>query len=282
MKRKRRTASIGLATLLVAGCGGGGIGEDIGNAFGCALSNCKESNTVSTDNVSPRFTVTQQAGVIHVDAWLSQSANLLTTLMPSPGDSLTASDGDAAAVPLRDSTGGQRMRWERDFNDAGAQPRVTINFVRNGTVYPNTVSFPRPIAIAAPTGTLQIRRSAGTVDVALNAPDLPKPPGLAADASCSRSDHSSFTATAIGLSPLADETDPRLFHLSTLRLDDALNQASVSANQNNPLTAPVASCTLKLVWTVTQNGTVDAALNQHGWIIATRSVNQAASYDATR
>jgi len=270
------------ASLLGTACGGGGVAEDIVpnplEGFDCALLNCKESNTVSTDNVSPRFTITQANGRVHVDAWLSQSANLLTTLLPSPGDSLTASDGDAPPVKLRGESG-NRQRWVTDFADANAQPRITVNFVRNGLVYPNVVTMPKPFSITSPVGVLQIRRSTGQFDVQFASDDLQNVT-LTTDASCTRSDHSSFTSKDVLLGPQQDARDPSLFHISTLALDTALNNASVNASQNNPSLSPVASCSLTLNWKILVRGTVAPELNQHGSIVATRTVGQAASYNA--
>lgn len=270
------------ASLLGTACGGGGVAEDIVpnplEGFDCALLNCKESNTVSTDNVSPRFTITQANGKVHVDAWLSQSANVLTTLMPSPGDSLTASDGDAPPVKLRDESN-DRMRWVTDFSNTSAQPRITVNFVRNGQAYPNVVTMPKPFSIVSPAGGLQIRRSTGQLDVKLASDNL-QSVGLAVDANCTRSDRSNFASKGVGLNRQQDTTDASTFHISTLALDKALNDASVAANKNDPLTSPVANCSLTLNWTITVEGTVAPALNQHGWIVATRSVGLAASYDA--
>ncbi|MDY0744881.1 hypothetical protein SNE35_10205 [Paucibacter sp. R3-3] len=265
--------------MLMTGCGGGGdIGEPLLDGYTCALNNCKESNTVSTDNVSPRFTITQVSGKVHVDAWLGQSANLLTTLMPSPGDSLTASDGDVPPVALRDASG-NRLSWVTDFSDASAQPRITVNFVRNGQTYPNVVTMPKPFSIVSPTGVPQIRRSTGQFDVKLASENL-QSVGLAVDANCTRSDRSNFTSKGVGLNRQQDTTDASTFHISTLALDKALNDASVAANKNDPLTSPVASCSLTLNWVITVEGTVAPTLNQHGWIVATRSVGLAASYDA--
>ena len=77
-----------------------------------------------------------------------------------------------------------------------------------------------------------------------------------------------------------DAADGSLFHVSTLALDKALNDAGIAANMNDPLTSPVASCSLTLIWAITVDGTVAPELNRHGWIVATRSVSQVASYDA--
>jgi len=287
---RRRVSGLALSALLplLSACGGGGdplvagvaaaqagseIGEGIGNAINCIIQGCVESNTVSIDNVSTHFTITQTNGVVRVDASLGKSANLFTTLMLSPGDSLSASDGDGPALPLKD-VDGTRTRYAITFPDTGAQPRVTVNFQRGTDVYPNVVTMLAPFTLS-PLGPVALQHSAGGFDLQIQPASMPSPSGTAT-ANCTRQNGNSLQTT-ISLVPLADIHVPGQYRITTQALDAGISAAS--QNQMPPDNSPTASCKLSLVWSISTLGTVSSSLNRHGTIQATRSINQVVNYD---
>ena len=285
---RKRVAALALSLLLSA-CGGGGsplvatvsgvqagneIGEGIGDAVNCIIQGCIESNTVSIDNVSTHFTITQTNGVVRVDASLGKSANLFTTLMLSPGDSLSASDGDGPALTLKD-VDGTRTRYAATFPDSSAQPRITVNFQRGSDVYPNTVTMLSPFSLS-PQGPVSLLHSAGGFDLQIQPASMPSPSGTAT-ASCVRQNGGSLQGS-FGVVPLPDDRVPGQYRVTTKTLDGSLG--TLNQNQMPPDSSPISSCKLALVWTISAQGTVSSSLNRHGVIQATRSINQTLNYDA--
>ncbi len=287
--RKPFAALLLLPLLYLSACGGGGdpllsgvaaaqagqdIGEGIGDAVNCIIQGCVESNTVSIDNVSPHFTITQVNGVVRVDASLGKSANVFTTLRLSPGDTLSASDGDGAALTLKD-VDGTRTRYAITFADSSAQPRITVNFQRGSDVYPNTVTMLAPFTLS-PQGTVSLLHSSGGYDLQIQPASMPSPGGTA-NASCVRQNGSSLQGS-FGIVPLGDIHVPGQYRVTTKTLDGSLS--TLSQNQMPSDTSPISSCKLALVWTLSTQGTVSSSLNRHGTIQATRSANQTVNYDA--
>jgi hypothetical protein len=260
-----------LSTLMLSACGDG-IVDDIVDDLTCAVTNCKQSSSLNVADISPRFKVTQEGGRVRVEGRLGQSANLMTVVQPSGSDHLSASLG-AERRDLKDEDG-KRTSYSVVFVDSSEQPTVSVNFVRGSELHTSTVSFPKPFALVAPTGTPMIARSAGKFLVQMSQPYASQM-ALSVSMACKRADGSSFTSKE---EPLASAPEAGNYRIGTLDLDATLNRASLNANPSSP--SLVQSCELTFHWTLRQTGQVAATLSRHGSIVAERSIKQTASYDA--
>ena len=116
-----------LSTLLLSACGDS-IVDEIVDDLTCAVTNCKPSDTLKVDDISPRFTVTQDNGQVRVQGRLGYSANVITVVQPSGNDHMSASVGNQRR-DLADEDG-KRRSYIVLLADASEQPVVTANFVR--------------------------------------------------------------------------------------------------------------------------------------------------------
>jgi len=278
----RRTSSGAFALTLLSGlalsaCGGSEIQsfiDDIVDDTICGVTNCKESETLKVEDISPRYKVTQDNGLVKIDARLSQSANLITVVRPSGSDRMSASIG-ALRVDLTDISG-RRSDYSAKIADASEEPMVTINFHRGADVYTSTVKMPKPFSVQSPTGTPLIARSSGQFKVQMT--QLPSSNmSLLVAAQCRRADGSSFESKG---EPLGVALDGAAYRISTLDLDLVLNRASKGIDPANPNTSLVQSCDLSFNWTLNNVGSMAPGLNRYGSIVASRSAAQKASYDA--
>jgi hypothetical protein len=264
-----------LSTVFLGACGSGAVddlADEIADALVCGLSNCKQSDSLRLEDISPRYQLTQQNGQVRVDARLGQSANVVTVVQPSGADHLSASIGNQRR-DLADQDG-KRKQYSVLLADASEQPTVSVNFVRGSELHTSTVSFPKPFALVAPTGTPMIARSAGKFLVQMSQP-YANQMALSVSMACKRADGSSFTSKE---DPLAHAPEAGNYRIGTLDLDATLNRASLNANSSSP--SLVQSCELTFQWTLRQSGTLAATLSRHGSIVAERSISQTASYDA--
>ncbi|MBT9492206.1 MAG: hypothetical protein IV107_07605 [Paucibacter sp.] len=262
-----------LSTLLLSACGGS-IVDDIVDDVTCAVTNCKQSDTLSLGDISPRFTVTQENGQVKVEGRLGYSANVVTVVHPSGNDHLSASVGNQRR-DLADEDG-KRTKYSTLLADTSEQPLVTANFVRGSELHGSTVTMPKAFAVVAPTGTPVISRSSGKLLVQMSQPFSDKM-SLSVDMLCKRADGSSFDSKG---EPLASSPEGGSYRISTVELDLALNRASVNYNTQSPNSSLVQTCELSFHWVLRQTGTVASTLNRHSSIVAERRAKVAASYDA--
>jgi hypothetical protein len=262
-----------LSTLLLSACGGS-IVDAIVDDLTCAVTNCKDSATLKVDEISPRFTVTQENGRVKVEGRLGHSANLLTVVHPSGNDHMSASVGNQRR-DLEDEDG-KRTNYSVYLADASEQPIVTANFVRGSELHGSTVTMPKTFSVVAPTGTPMIGRSSGKFLVQLSQP-YTNQMGVSVSMACKRADGSNFDSKNESLSSAPEGNG---YRISTLDLDVALNRASVNFNPNSPNSSLVQTCDLTFQWTVSQTGTVASTLNRHSSIVAERRVKHTATYDA--
>lgn len=262
-----------LSALMLSACGGDSVGEIVDDIV-CVYTNCKMSDSLKVDDISPKFTVTQQNGQVKVAARLGQSANLITVVHLSGSDHLSASIGNQRR-DLQEE-GGKLAKYSVQLADASEQPLVSANFVRGSELHGSTVTMPKPFSVLAPVGVPMIARSSGKFVVQMNQPYSDKM-GLNVDMVCKRSDGSGFDSKDEFLPVLAEGG---AYRLATLELDAALNRASLAYNTQSPNSSPVQTCELSFRWTLRQTGTVASTLNRHSSIVALREVVQAAAYDA--
>ncbi len=262
-----------LSTLLLSACGGS-IVEAIVDDVTCAVTNCKLSDTLKLDDISPKFTVTQENGQVKVEGRLGYSANLLTVVHPSGNDHMSASVGGQRRDLVDED--GKRTNYSVFLADTSEQPIVTANFVRGSELHGSTVTMPKAFSVVAPSGTPMIARSAGKFVVQLSQPYSDRM-GLGVNMACKRADGSSFDSKG---EPLGVASEGSNYRIGTLDLDAALNRASVNFNPNSPNTSPVQTCELTFRWQLSQTGTVASTLNRHAEIVARRIASQNASYDA--
>lgn len=271
--------SCAMALLVLSGCGGGGNpGEDIGNAIGqgvtCAVLNCKESSDLALTDISTRFSVSQNNGVVQVDAGLGQSANVFTTVRPSGSDKLTASSNGQSVV-LTDNSGGMRTSYRGLIADSSAQPVVTVSLQRGADSYPATVTIPSAFSITTPAAVSNLPRTAVKMRVQFSR-SMPGYVSVSLAATCNRTDGSSFSDTT----DMQYKLDPDAYRIDTLDLDAVLNARSQAKNNNNPNTALVSACTVDFTWTNYVTGTVSSSLNKYSSIRGIRSVTHRVNYDA--
>lgn len=279
--RNSRTLQLisAMGVLILSGCGGGGNpGEDIGNAIGqgvsCAFLNCKESSDLALTDISTRFSVSQNNGVVQVSAGLGQSANLLTVVRPSGSDKLVAS-GNGQSVILTDNSSGMRTSYSGQFNDNSAQPVVTVSLQRGADNYPATVTIPSAFSITTPAAVSNLPRSAVKMRVQFSR-SMPGYVYASMSANCNRTDGSSFTDST----DINHKLDPDAYRIDTLDLDAVLNARSQAKNNNNPNTALVSTCTIDFTWTNYVTGTVSSSLNKYSEIRGLRSVTHRVNYDS--
>lgn len=263
--------------MALSACGGSEIKDFVDDFVEdtiCGVTNCKESETLKTEDISPHYKITQDNGLVKIDARLSQSANLITVVRPSGSDRLSASIG-ALRVDLTD-TSGRRSDYSAKIADASEQPMVTVNFHRGAEVYTSTVTMPKPFSVQSPTGTPLITRSSGQFKVQMT--QLPSSKmSLLVAAQCRRADGSSFESKG---EPMGLVLDGAAYRISTLDLDLALNRTSKGADPAAINTSLVQSCDLSFNWAHNEEGSMAPGLNRYGSIVARRSVTHKASYDA--
>ncbi|MCV2367975.1 hypothetical protein [Roseateles oligotrophus] len=262
-----------LSTLLLTACGGS-IVDAIVDDLTCAVTNCKDSATLNVDEISPKFTITQDNGQVKVEGRLGYTANLITVVHPSGNDHMSASVGNQRRDLVDED--GKRTNYSVFLADASEQPIVTANFVRGSELHGSTVTMPKTFSVVAPLGTPLISRSSGKFLVQMSQP-YTNQMGVSVSMVCKRVDGSSFDSKN---EPLRSSPEGNGYRISTLDLDMALNHASVNFNPNSPNASLVQTCELTFQWMLSQTGTVASTLNRHSSIVAERRVKQTASYDA--
>ncbi|RTL36425.1 MAG: hypothetical protein EKK53_23005 [Burkholderiales bacterium] len=283
--RCRVPALVLLVSSLLGGCGGvASIGEDIGNAIGdgliCGLRNCTESSQLNLDEISPRFTATQAAGdnTVVISGSLGKSANLLTTVLMAPEESLQASVDGRADVRMSNPDG-KRWDYTARLATSSTQPVVRVVFTRGGVRHVSEVTLPAAIAVLQPTGNPLLTRSGAALSVRLNqstaATAFPT-----ADGTCSRSDGSSFGLDGTSLVAQAEGNVLGGYRLDPAAVDASLTERSRSLNNNDTRTPAVTRCDMVVTWTQEVLGTTPATMNRHGVMRGRRTAAHALTYDA--
>ena len=156
----------GLLSLLLSGCF---LANDVANAIVnelapvnfntvCIISNCTNSNADVVSDIRTSYVVSQKNGQVTITASIGQTANLLTAVAITGGDSLTATvDGQAATFQSTPDTG---TPYTAMVPDASLQPVVAVNFLRATSVYPSIVTLPPSFAMLTPIGTVNLGKSA--------------------------------------------------------------------------------------------------------------------------
>lgn len=274
-----------LTLLILAGCGGASsIGEEIGGAIGdgvvCGLRNCTESATLNVDEISPRFTATLAAGdgAVVVAGDLGKSANVLTTVLIAPDERLSASVDGGAEVALANPDG-KRLSYAARIAAAGAQPVVRVVFTRGSTRHVSQVTLPAGFTVLQPTGSPLLTRSGAALPVRLSQPTVGTA-SATASGSCSRADGSSFEVKGASLGARAEASVAGGYRLEPAAVDDSLNAASRSANNNDTRTSAVTRCELVATWATQAAGSIAPTMNSHGSLLGLRTASHPLSYDA--
>ncbi|MEO6280795.1 hypothetical protein [Roseateles sp.] len=277
----RRPAALVLFALL-AGCGGAtnDVADPVVDGFICAFRNCTESSTLNVDEISPRFTATQNDSdrTILVEGGLGKSANVFTAVLPAPGERLSASVDGGTEVTMGNPDG-KRLDYSAGLTSASAQPVVRVVFTRAGVPNISEVTMPAGFTVLQPAAGVALARTAGDVDVRLSSTALTT---SMADGTCSRTDGSSFPVKNEILPATIQSSVVGGYRLNGAALDDALNLASRSHNNNIVTTPLVSRCQLTVAWRRTAWGTVAPAMNAHGAIGGYRQALQALTYDGQR
>lgn len=275
-----------LLPVVVASCGGGSgplgdVDDSMSEALNCTFRNCTESTTLRTDEISLRFTAEQGASdsQVKVSGFVSKSANLLTTVLLQPAETLSASVDGGAETALHNPDG-KRLDHEASLPASTAEPRVSLVFTREGVRHVSSAVLPPRFAVAAPTGTPLLARSAGSLTVKL----APAPQGVSAlgasiHGRCSRKDGSHFDVRRRNVVTRANR-EAGIHFIDTLTLDADLNAVSQGANNNVPSTSLVSRCELHVIWTASNAGTPPSTLNRHSIFSASRTAGHAIVYDA--
>jgi hypothetical protein len=280
--RLKSICSMGLAcsfAALLSSCGGGGS-DSIGNTIACAFQNCTNSATISVGDINAYYVVTQGGNDLHVAASLGQTANLLTTVQLSGGDSLAASvDNQSAGLGL---AGGMFASYVADFADGNTQPVVTVDFNRSGTAYASTVTMPPQFSVLAPLPPTGVTRAMGSFTVDLGIAN-DKLLSATLNAQCARLDGTTFSGTGSltygGGNAVSGGT---ALTVDTATLDTDLNSIGQLINSAAPDKSLVANCDVQIVWMLTQNGQVSSSLYKNSRILGETSATQSLHYDAQR
>ena len=108
--------ALGCVASMLAACGGS-PGAEIVEVYDCVLTNCKDSELLSTDALSPHAVIRGEGNVLNISAQLGQSANLLTRVRLTGADRFFAQTS-SQRIELRDSDELARdelMRWLSGF-----------------------------------------------------------------------------------------------------------------------------------------------------------------------
>ncbi|MEJ6004896.1 hypothetical protein WG899_05015 [Paucibacter sp. AS339] len=271
------TALALLSALVLSACGGGTLQEQIDNFIdnsACALSNCKQSDTLRIEDIRPEYKITQDQGIVRVESRLGFGDNPFSIVYRSGSDRLSAAIG-AQRIDLSDDTG-KGIVYVAKLADTTEQPSVAVNFHRGSQVYTSTITMQKPFSVVSPTGVALIARSAGQFKVQMSQ----APAGgmaVMVSAQCVRADGTSFDSKDLGLGTSIDGAS---YRISTLDLDLALNTASKNYNPNSPNSSLVQTCDLSFNWTQRMTGTTATGMHRSGWIESLRSASHKASYDA--
>ncbi len=264
-------------SLLLSACGGSSLQEQIDFVIdntACALTNCKQSHTLRVEDIRPEYKVTQEGGQVRVESRLGFGDNPFSVVYRSGSDRLSASVG-ALQVDMTDDTG-KGITYMAKLADATEQPKVLVNFHRDGVAYTSSITMQKPISVVSPSGVPLIARSAGVFKVEMNQA-AGSGMSVLVSAQCKRADGTSFDSKDLGL---VNNIDGNGYRISTLDLDLALNTASKNYNPNSPNTSLVQSCDLNFTWTHRITGTTASGMHRSGWIQSLRSASHKASYDA--
>ncbi|MCV2350715.1 hypothetical protein [Paucibacter sp. Y2R2-4] len=275
-----RTHALGLSllgSLMLSACGGGGLQDQINDfvdSAGCAISNCKQSDTLRIEDIRPEYKVTQEGSQVRIESRLGFGDNPFSVVYRSGSDRLSAGIG-ALRVDMTDDTG-KGITYVGKLADATEQPSVFVNFHRGGEVYTSSITMQKPFSVVSPSGVPVIARSTGAFKVQMSQP-ASSGMGVLVSALCKRADGTSFDSNDLFL---GNTIDGNSYRISTLDLDLALNNASKNYNPNSPNSSLVQSCDLTFNWTHRITGTTASGMNRSGWIQSLRSATHKASYDA--
>lgn len=275
--RLRHLAVPAVLTLL-ASCGGSPIdGEALGNAIGdafvCAIANCKSSAEVSTPDVTLSYRATHSGNQVTIEAQLNQ-ANRWAVLQLSPGDSLSA-ELNGRALELRSSTATSPY-YSASLDAPGDFPTVKVSFHRGGQTYSSAVTLPKRFAMLSPGGSAQLNSRSADLDVVLALPG-PSKPTLRSDGSCILENGSSSSILDAPPFVLVEAgTSEQRYRLKAAELGRHV-ETTLSTGTSKP-----RSCEFKLSWAMVESASVPDGLSKLGSRSGESAVKLNLSYDATR
>ena len=268
------------ALVLQTGCGGSPF-VDIEETVNCAVTNCKDSELLQSDALSPHAIVLGQDGLLNVSVSVGQSANLLTRIRLTGADRIYAQT-DSQRIELRDSDG-RGSSYIGQLPSSQVQPSISIILERRGEQHVSSVTLPKSFSVLSPLGPVSLNRSAGKLMVQLG-----QEAGSSVDnrsnLRCKRADGSSFSggmSDGVSLPFLIEnQAGAPWVRINTLDLDLALNEHSRSLDKTTPNLSAVQSCEIDVSWRVYRMGSTASTLSRHTTVRGERAARQSIGYDA--
>jgi len=278
MNKARARRGAPLLAVALAGCGG--VADDIAkpvvDTYVCAFTNCKESETLALQDISPSFVVSQAEGQLRAEAGFGYRANLLTQVRLSGSDRLSAmAQGQRHDFSNTDDS---RASWVAQWPAEGGAAGVQLVLQRGAQTFVSSVQLP-VLAMPSAQQELTLTRSSGGYAAQLSSGDSAHL-SAHADGVCTRVDGSGFTLQGQGIevSPRGGGADAWLYWVDSAWLDKRLNELSRQSNGAAAGTAAVASCQLAVSWALEVPGQLDPAFSSHGRIVGRALVRQRLSY----
>ena len=284
-QKKRIIGSLSLvaSTVFLGGCGLGSdiasAGSAIGSAVVCALVNCTNSDTMVVSDITASYFVTQKNGQVSISAFFGQTANVLTTVAISGGDTLSATVDNQSVTFQATPTFGSP--YTARVADASLQPVTSINFVRGVTSYTSTVTLPPSFSMLSPTGVVNVGKSIGNLVVQLSLPTTTNVQGTI-NGSCNRADGSNFVINnpiPVSVTPVPNTNNN--FAMATADIDSQVNYVGQTANaQGVSNKSPVTTCALQVDWQTQVSGVVSPSFYKTSRILGIHSVENQINYDS--
>jgi len=268
------------AASMLAACGGS-PGVEIAEFYDCALTNCKDSELLSTDALSPRAVIRGEGSVLNISTQVGQSANLLTRVRLTGADRLYAQTS-SQRIELRDSDG-KGSSYTGSLTVSGEEPSLSIVLERRGEQHVNSVTLPKSFSVLAPVGPVNLGLKTGKLMVNLGHAGGSSVDNLSS-LRCTRKDGSSFSggrSDNYSLPFVIESVNGSPWvRINTADLDLSLNQHSSSLDTNAPNTSPVQTCEIAVSWRVYRMGSTASTLSRYSSVRGERAASQSISYDA--
>ncbi|WIV98306.1 hypothetical protein [Kinneretia aquatilis] len=272
--------ALGCVASMLAACGGS-PGAEIVEVYDCVLTNCKDSELLSTDALSPHAVIRGEGNVLNISAQLGQSANLLTRVRLTGADRFFAQTS-SQRIELRDSDG-KGSSYTGSLTVSAEEPSLSIVLERRGEQHVNSVTLPKSFSVLAPVGPVNLGLKTGKLMVNLGHASGSSVDNLSS-LRCTRKDGSSFSggrSDNYSLPFVIENVNGSPWvRINTADLDLSLNQHSSSLDTNAPNTSPVQTCEIAVSWRVYRMGSTASTLSRHSTVRGERAASQSISYDA--
>jgi hypothetical protein len=276
--------AIGISLFFLSGChfGDNAVDSLVSGLYPnspCGIYICVESYTLNASEIDVNFVVTQNGNIVHVEGGLGKGSSILTEVLPSSGDSLSAAIGNQT-VQLVDISGGKRITYAGNLSDSEPQPTVMLNYEHNGVVYTSTVTFLPVFSFLTPTPPLTVTRTGGNFALQFSLPDPSNLSGFVAG-NCVRVDGSvaDMATTPIPYRYAGVVPGGIAFQGTAADLDSSLNAVSGKTGPNGTDSSPVQTCDLHISWIETYIGKTSAGLSEHSNYTAKATITNEILYN---